>query len=273
MKNIFAKAILEPRWFLTKTYNKVFVEWPFFMKRKKSFKRFLKTFPYDLVDYKKITNELFRNKNLWYFTNKRFFNYKLQNKLPQHYYSWPTFLYYYIRKTKPKVIIETGCWYGVSTVHILAALEKNNLGKLYTIDKPAYPSAGGYYDENPYVNETERRVFLPDGAEPGFIVPENYHKNWLLIKGESTSELPVLLKKLGKCDMFLHDSLHSYENMFFEFSTILPFLEKNGCIFSDNIDWNDAFKDFAKKNNKEFSTYLAYYEGKELKHNFGMIKK
>lgn len=41
--------------------------------------------------------------------------------------------------------------------------------------------------------------------------------------------------------------------------------------FSDNIYWNNAFNDFAK--DKEHFKYLAYYESKELKFNFGGVKE
>ena len=42
----------------------------------------------------------------------------------------------------------------------------------YTIDLPAYFETGGYYDNNPYLPENKRRVSLPKGKEPGFIIPD-----------------------------------------------------------------------------------------------------
>ena len=61
--------------------------------------------------------------------------------------------------------------------------------------------------------------------------------------------------------------------MWFEFDIALKYLKSGGFIFSDNIDWNDAFYDFCDKNKLKHFTYLAYYESEKLKHNFGVILK
>lgn len=222
-------------------------------------------------DFHKITKEILEHKDFNSFINNEFESANLKNRFPNSKYGWDVFLYYFIRKTKPAQIIETGCWYGSSTSLILAAIQENNYGKLYTIDFPAYPETGGYHDENPYLSEEERKVSLPYGKEPGFIVPTFLKDNWELILGTSKEELPKLLIKLGKIDMFLHDSLHSYENMMFEFNTAWKYLNKGRYAFSDNINWHTAFYDFCK--NKQYYTYLAYYESPKLKHNFGAIIK
>ena len=154
---------------------------------------------------------------------------------------------------------------------ILAALYKNNEGMLYTIDLPAYKSYGGYTDQNPYKTKKERTMYLPDGKDPGFIVPDFLKNRWKLIYGKSIEKLPGLLDELKYIDMFLQDSLHSYENMMWEFNISYKYL-KSGCyIFSDNIDWNKAFDDFVR--DKVSFKYLAYYESYKLKMNFGAIKK
>jgi len=45
-------------------------------------------------------------------------------------------IYTLIRCLKPRIVIETGVANGASSTFILSALEKNNLGKLYSIDLP-----------------------------------------------------------------------------------------------------------------------------------------
>lgn len=59
--------------------------------------------------------------------------------------------------------------------------------------------------------------------------------------------------------------------MNFEFNLAYQYLQKRGILVSDNIDWNDVFKDFS--HNKKSYSYLAYYESPLLKNNFGIIVK
>jgi hypothetical protein len=187
--------------------------------------------------------------------------------------SWPVTLYYFIRKLKPRNIVETGVFYGISSSYILQAMHLNQDGKLYSIDLPAYFETGGYYDANPYRQENERRIYLPKGKQSGFVVPDYLKKNWILRLGATEELLPDLLKELRSIEIFLHDSLHSYANMMFEFKSAYEYLDKGGFIFSDNIDWNTAYFDFCREYGIHPSTYLAYYESPRLWHNFGAIKK
>lgn len=145
-------------------------------------------------------------------------------------------MYFLLLKIRPEIVLETGCWYGNSSVCILAALSKNNTGCLYTIDLPAYFETGGYYDENPYLDEEKRRGSLPAGAQPGFIIPEFLRTRWELILGASSDKLRLLLDRLGRTDIFVHDSLHTYNNMKFEFESAYPYIKDGGFLISDNID-------------------------------------
>ncbi len=55
----------------------------------------------------------------------------------------------------------------------------------------------------------------------------------------------AMLKKLGTCDMFYHDSDHTYDHMIFEFEESKKYLTQNGVIVSDDISWNASLWDFA----------------------------
>ena len=275
MKNfsVITKAIYNPKWVAGKIKIKLDVK-----KYKKLNYQTHKVFLDNIIksnteDFITIINEIINDYRFNDFINLQFKSTGLKKRFPGARYSWPIFLYYFTRKTKPAIIVETECWYGISSSYILAAINKNNFGKLYTINLPTYPEKGGYIDENPYSPEEDRTASLPFGKEPGFIIPTFLKNNWELILGSSKEELPKLLNKLGIIDMFLHDSLHSYENMMFEFDIVLRFLKKGGYIFSDNIDWNSAFKDFTEKLLQKKYTYLAYYESPQLNHNFGVIIK
>jgi len=60
-------------------------------------------------------------------------------------------------------------------------------------------------------------------------------------------------------DIFVHDSLHTYRNMRFEFETVWPSLTHSGVVISDDIAMNRAFEDF-------FRSKLAFFARRD---NFG----
>jgi predicted O-methyltransferase YrrM len=127
--------------------------------------------------------------------------------------------------------VETGVFSGISSSYILCALERNGSGVLHSIDLP------------------DRGLTLL-GKEPGFVVPENLRTIWTLELGPSSTLLEPLLAKLKSVDIFFHDSLHTYENMIFEFQNAWAHLRTGGVLLSDNIDDNSAFYDFCKKHNQ-----------------------
>ena len=128
-------------------------------------------------------------------------------------------IYTIIRCLKPKIVIETGVANGASSTFILSALEKNNLGKLYSIDLPS------------------KDLLLKE--EIGWLVPKSLRHRWGLIIGNSRIVLPKLLAELGHVDIFLHDSLHTLEHILFELKESYDYIPKGGFLIVDdiNIDW------------------------------------
>jgi len=86
---------------------------------------------------------------------------------------------------------------------------------------------------------------------------------WCQKKSEAIGNLSLeiqkqnyqLLSELKQVDIFFHDSLHTYEHMMFEFETVWPHIKENGLIVSDDIYWNNAFIDFAKKVNSQYTIF------------------
>jgi len=143
-------------------------------------------------------------------------------------------LYVLIRALKPKIVLETGVASGVSTLFMLQALNYNNYGTLYSIDLPNVVEASE----------------IPRGKQPGWIIPDCLKKRWELFLADSKRELPKLLNELGKIDIFLHDSLHTYEHMLWEFKTAWPYINRGGVLVSDDVNANPAFSEFTKNKNK-----------------------
>jgi hypothetical protein len=157
----------------------------------------------------------------------------------------PEYLYVIVRALKPEAVVETGVAAGISSSFILQALEDNNKGTLYSIDLPNYDLPNDL-------------TFIPDGKHPGFAIPERLKKRWQLRLGTSKDILPGLLAEIGRVDIFLHDSEHSYENMLFEFVAAWDYLQHGGLLLSHDIAWNNAFKHFSREiKHKPTELYLT----------------
>lgn len=132
-----------------------------------------------------------------------------------------------VRALSPDCIVETGVANGVSSSYLLLALRKNGRGRLHSIGLP-----------DP--------AFLPPGKDPGWLVPDWLRSPWQVHVGDAREILPGLLTRLGNIGIFIHDSLHTYEHMIWEFETAYPHLRPGGLLFSDDALWNNSFHDFAR---------------------------
>lgn len=135
--------------------------------------------------------------------------------------------YVLVRAVEPDVVVETGVANGVSSAYILLALERNARGHLYSVD----------------IGEGE---FLPAGRETGWVVPQSLRARWSLHLGDAKLLLPRLLAELGEVDIFIHDCLHTYEHMLWEFRAAYPSLREGGFLVADDALWNAAFPEFAR---------------------------
>jgi predicted O-methyltransferase YrrM len=145
------------------------------------------------------------------------------------------------RTLRPEVVIETGVAYGVTSAYILRALAENNKGLLHSIDLP--PLA------------PDARKFV------GHFVPSELRTRWALHFGSSKKLLPLLLG-FAAPDLFIHDSLHTYRHMSWEFRTALLALRPGGAIIADDIEQNRAFEE-ALSHQRVRSWFATTQEGKK----------
>ncbi len=133
-----------------------------------------------------------------------------------------------VRALRPNLVVETGVANGVSSAYLLLALHLNGQGTLYSI---------GLDDAK----------YLPAGRSLGWVVPDWLRPRWKVMPGDSREILPKLLAQLKSIDVFIHDSLHTYEHMIWEFRQAYPRLRSGGLLLSDDAGWNSAFSDFTRE--------------------------
>ena len=129
-------------------------------------------------------------------------------------------LYTLGRLRKPGIVVETGVASGISSSYFLLALERAGHGELYSIDRD---------------------------KQSGWLIPDYLRRRWHLVEGLSSEKLGPVLEKLGRIDVFFHDSGHSYENMYREFRLAWDHLRAGGLLLSHNIDMSDAFPAFCRE--------------------------
>jgi predicted O-methyltransferase YrrM len=150
-------------------------------------------------------------------------------------------LYVLVRNQKPSTVVETGVCNGASTFAILAALEANGTGNLYSIDYPFFsdiPMVRRRKETFPGIGQAE----VPSDKEVGWLVPGRLRNRWTFHEGKSQELLPQVLREHPP-DLFIHDSEHSHPYMMFELEVAWHAMD-GGLIICDDITWNDAFEVF-----------------------------
>lgn len=159
---------------------------------------------------------------------------------------WRKLLYLIIRIFKPEVVIETGVFDGLSSAAILQALEDNGKGSLTSID---------------LASDDPRRIYanpLPPDCQPGWVIPAYLRKRHRLILGDSKKILPQLIKKYKSMDIFFHDSLHTFEHMYFEYSIVWPHIVNGGLLLSHDTLDNLAFLKFCREQNRKYFRFGSF---------------
>jgi predicted O-methyltransferase YrrM len=131
-----------------------------------------------------------------------------------------------VKLTRPMVVVETGVAMGLTSAVILAALESNGEGQLYSVDLPALQS------------KPEEFV--------GSAVPEEHKSRWTLELGPSRQVLPELVQHVAPIDVSLHDADHSHAGQLEEYRTVWPHLRPGGVMVSDDVR-GPAFLEFARE--------------------------
>ncbi|MGP7997908.1 MAG: class I SAM-dependent methyltransferase [Streptosporangiaceae bacterium] len=129
--------------------------------------------------------------------------------------------YAIVRAAQPDVVVETGTHLGLGSCVIAAALIRNGHGRLTTIDID--PKAG-YLIGPPYASVIDRRT------------------------GSSVDALAGM----RDVDVFLHDSLHTYEYESSELKAVEPNLGPGAIVLSDNAHDSAALSEWAERTGRQY---------------------
>lgn len=158
---------------------------------------------------------------------------------------WYEFLYMVVRFSRAEIVFETGVFDGQASAVILQALNDNGNGVLISIDLPAQNAIEGSTN---LMTESD----LPPNCKPGWVVPDYLRQRHQLLIGDSKDLLPQLFEQYKMVDIFLHDSLHTFQHQQFEYTIAWPHLRDEGILLSDDIFWSHAFHKFCKEKDREY---------------------
>lgn len=131
--------------------------------------------------------------------------------------------YAILRISQPDLVVEAGTHHGLGSLAIAAALIRNGRGRLVTID--TNPACGRL------VRAFDEVVSIRIGA--------------------SLDIIPTLAGA-RPVDVFIHDSLHSYDYEAAELAAVEPLLSSDAVILSDNAHNTRALSDWAQDTGRNF---------------------
>ena len=129
--------------------------------------------------------------------------------------------YALVRAVQPDHIVETGTHLGLGSSVIAAALLRNGHGHLTTIDID---------------------------PEAGYLLGEP----WSSVVDCRTGSSVDILAELREVDVFLHDSLHTYDYETRELAAVGPNLQADAIILSDNAHQSAALSDWAERTGRHY---------------------
>lgn len=138
-----------------------------------------------------------------------------------YFYNWRELLYVICRLENPGLVVETGVRGGLSSSYILNALEKNNQGKLLSID---------IGDKSILPHDVPNR-------EIGWLIPNDLRPRWNLRIGDSRTLLPTIFEE-NTVNIFFSD----VPNEVFgdELQTSGQFLDRGSIAISSYLPGSDS---------------------------------
>ncbi len=125
----------------------------------------------------------------------------------------PLELHALVRLTRPRHLVEVGVSSGVSSAYLLAALRRNGVGTLHSVDLPQAAR------RRPYARGGSSWS-IPPGRASGWAVPRALRSRWDLRLGDKAGIVPLLADELPRVDLVVYDVPHDDDNVFDEFTAL-----------------------------------------------------
>jgi predicted O-methyltransferase YrrM len=135
--------------------------------------------------------------------------------------------YAVVRALRPQSVVETGVHDGLGSALLLHALNLNGLGTLTG------------FDIDP---------------QSGWLVPDELRDRYELVIGNIRTTLPSWLA-IHNVDLFIHDSLHTYEHETFELRSALDHSGGAAVLVSDNAHATTALADLSQQMDLEYGLF------------------
>ena len=144
------------------------------------------------------------------------------------------FLYWLTRLRQPEVVVETGVAAGWTSQAFLAALDRNGHGTLHSSDFPYFR--------------------LPDAESyVGCLVDDKLKERWSLYLEGDVNNLPQILSRVSRVDLFHYDSDKTYSGRAFAVGLIREKLAHGGLVVMDDLHNNAWFYDTVERGEESFS--------------------
>jgi len=147
---------------------------------------------------------------------------------PRPQYGRRTGWYCIVRALRPRLVVEAGVHDGLGSAVFLQALERNR-----------------------HEGDNGRLIGIDIDTSSGWLVPSRLRPHFDLVVEDSVGYLERGFVDQG-IDLFLHDSLHTYEHETREYRAALHVLAPGGVLLSDDAHSTDALKDFSKQAGRNF---------------------
>jgi hypothetical protein len=162
--------------------------------------------------------------------------------------------YCVVRHAKPRLVVETGSHDGLGTALLLRALERN-------------------------AAEGSEGTLVSADIDPGsgWLVPESLRSRLERHIGDARETLPVALSG-RRVDVFIHDSLHTYEHERFELELALEHAGEPVYLISDNAHASTALADLCHQRGLRYLHFVErptrhFYPGAALGLGIGIARR
>lgn len=146
-------------------------------------------------------------------------------------------LYFLTRLTRPTVVVETGVAAGWSSAAILAAMQKNGRGQLWSSEL--------VYDR-PWLHDDYHQFV-------GMVVDPSLRDRWTLLLDGDRTNLPIILEACGPIELFHFDSDKSTAGRRFAFDLVRPRLAQGAAVVVDDINDNLHFRGLTTASHDPFA--------------------